>query len=668
VSLPRIARRALALALVVLIAVPLGTLSACFSDPDASGAPDATTSEIQRASTHADDELGAAWGGSGPGYDVWVKSLLQFAATTGYAFKALPRSANLESPGDSGMIVVVFRDGAGRPRHAAWYVREWAQQGYPTAMGIRPFEAMQVWHTNNGPQIPMTSPADVQWWNTYLTWIMEDFSVRIQTAGITFKRPQGCLDSTAVACFVGVGEWVSGDTYHNVSVTAPWPYDADANLTYSHSSRHVDTSHGWLDIIGRIFTGLVTAAIGAAIGELIFVGSDVAATTFGAAFGAFTNGLIHGDDLESALLDGLMAGAFAFVGASLVDAFGDPTALVGVSGAGCPTGDRCWVLELLNGFPPTKALAELHDPFIDWSSRAFAQGGSGWFKAVTIPPFAVPGCASSGPCVTAGLVIATDGEVSGARTLAPPTCAASLSPASGTTATSFSSTWSSDATSCRWKLDGVDQGAVACTGSTGGLKFAAGSHRISLVATGPGGTRTCDSAAVSVMAPLPTCTISLGPSSGTTETSFSTTWSSNGTSCRWKKDGVDQGAVACAGSASGALFPTTGSHRLSLVATSPGGTKTCDSATVSVTAPLPTCTISVSPSSGRTTTSFGVSWSSNGTSCRWKKDGVDQGAVACAGSASGALFPTTGSHRLSLVATGPGGTKSCDSNTVSVSP
>jgi hypothetical protein len=116
--------------------------------------------------------------------------------------------------------------------------------------------------------------------------------------------------------------------------------------------------------------------------------------------------------VSSALLEGLRAGSFAYIGGMVLNSYGLPTAKVGVSGMGCPAGDKCWFMEMLNGVPPIKKLAELHDPFIDWSVNAFkmTSNNAAWYKVVTIPPFFIPGCAASATCVTAGLVIASESE------------------------------------------------------------------------------------------------------------------------------------------------------------------------------------------------------------------------------------------------------------------
>lgn len=245
---------------------------------------------------------------------------------------------------------------------------------------------------------------------------------------------------------------------------------------------------------------------------------------------------------------------------------------------------------------------------------------------------------------------------------APPSCEASITPSSGTPSSVFTATWSSDGTSCTWRLDGVDQGAVDCAGMAT-LTLPAGSHKVTLVATGQGGTASCDSNTVTVSAAPPTCTASISPSSGTTTTTFTASWESDGTSCSWQLDGADQGAVDCAGTATATL--AAGSHKVTLVAMGPGGTVSCDSNTVTVSAALPTCAASMSPTTGTTATTFTATWSSNGTACSWKLDGVDQGAVGCSGTYASTL--PAGNHRVTLVATGPGGTVSCDSNTVTVS-
>ncbi|MBK6848405.1 MAG: hypothetical protein IPG96_13065 [Proteobacteria bacterium] len=250
-----------------------------------------------------------------------------------------------------------------------------------------------------------------------------------------------------------------------------------------------------------------------------------------------------------------------------------------------------------------------------------------------------------------------------------PTCSASISPGSGNTNTNFTITWSSNGSSCTWALDGVNQGAVPCSGSAPNSRFTVGNHTVTLRTTGPGGTTQCNSNSVSVTPPpaLPTCSASISPGSGNTDTNFTIRWSSNGSSCTWAFDGVNQGGVPCSGT-----IPTTGgfavgNHVVTLRTTGPGGTTQCNSNTVSVTqAPaLPTCSASISPGSGNTNTNFTITWSSNGSSCTWALDGINQGGVPCSGSAPNSRF-TVGNHYVTLRTTGPGGTTQCNSNAILV--
>ncbi|MBK6847160.1 MAG: hypothetical protein IPG96_06320 [Proteobacteria bacterium] len=121
-------------------------------------------------------------------------------------------------------------------------------------------------------------------------------------------------------------------------------------------------------------------------------------------------------------------------------------------------------------------------------------------------------------------------------------------------------------------------------------------------------------------------------------------------------------AVALHPTAASASAPTT-----SPCAPPARGTTQCNSNAVAVTqAPaLPTCSASISPGSGNTNTDFTIAWSSNGSSCTWALDGVNQGAVPCSGSAPSSRFGV-GSHYVTLRTTGPGGSTQCNSNTVSV--
>jgi len=156
--------------------------------------------------------------------------------------------------------------------------------------------------------------------------------------------------------------------------------------------------------------------LGGGIGEYIGLVSGTAQhAAFAAGFGGFNSSLIQGSNVGDALLNGLKGAGLAYTGKLVLNAYGEPDSLVGVSGKGCPTGDGCWYFQMANGLPPLKHLAELHDPFINWSTKALQNigdiGNSGWYKAVTIAPFIVPGCLASAPCVTGGIVIVSDDEV-----------------------------------------------------------------------------------------------------------------------------------------------------------------------------------------------------------------------------------------------------------------
>ncbi|MBK6847350.1 MAG: hypothetical protein IPG96_07320 [Proteobacteria bacterium] len=80
--------------------------------------------------------------------------------------------------------------------------------------------------------------------------------------------------------------------------------------------------------------------------------------------------------------------------------------------------------------------------------------------------------------------------------------------------------------------------------------------------------------------------------------------------------------------------------------------------------PPPSCSASIGPSGGNTHTNFAINWSSNGSSCTWALDGAHQGAIPCAGSTSLTFAP--GSHIVTLRASGPGGSTSCDANRITV--
>jgi len=180
----------------------------------------------------------------------------------------------------------------------------------------------------------------------------------------------------------------------------------------------------------------------------------------------------------------------------------------------------------------------------------------------------------------------------------------------------------------------------------------------------------CDLTLVSF--PLPTGSISVSPTSGAASTSYKASWNASKVlNCSWQLDGVDKGPIACNGSAD-LTGQSVKTHTIKLIANGFYGSSTF-SANFTVN-PLPTCTVSITPTkgyiNGTINTAMSATWSSkNATSCTWAKDGISQGAVSCSGSTAfnASFFGLGLNHKITLTAQGPGGTNTCTSNLVNIS-
>lgn len=164
------------------------------------------------------------------------------------------------------------------------------------------------------------------------------------------------------------------------------------------------------------------------------------------------------------------------------------------------------------------------------------------------------------------------------------TVAPSIAPASGTSSTTFTATdgavSNGTVTGRRWLLNGtaIGTGTTVVPGATGTLV-------LENTATGPGGTTTSTSTAVTVSAvPAPSFTAapSISPTSGDSATTFTATDGtvSNGsvTSRRWLLSGTALGTGTT-------IVPgAAGSLVLENTATGPGGTATATSSAVTVSA------------------------------------------------------------------------------------
>src|SRR3989338_2229879 len=172
------------------------------------------------------------------------------------------------------------------------------------------------------------------------------------------------------------------------------------------------------------------------------------------------------------------------------------------------------------------------------------------------------------------------------------------------------------------------------------------------------------------VAPPPTASISISPSSIAYNGSATISWSStNATSCTAQGDPASwQGGIATSGSQTG-NFTQSATYRISC--SGPGGTSSQASATLTVAAPpAPTADIRINNSNGPVyinyNTSATLSWSSsNATSCTAQGDPSSwQGGIATSGSQTG-NFTASATYRIAC--TGPGGTAT-DSVVLNINP
>jgi hypothetical protein len=232
---------------------------------------------------------------------------------------------------------------------------------------------------------------------------------------------------------------------------------------------------------------------------------------------------------------------------------------------------------------------------------------------------------------------------------AAPTVTIGVAPASIALGQGATLTWSSaNATSCT--ASGAWSGSEATSGTMSVTPTATGTLGYVLACTGAGGSGN-GTASLTVAAALPTVTISVSPTSITVGQSAKLTWSStNATSCAasnaWSGSEAVSGTMSETPTAAGTLSYV-------LTCTGAGGTVHA-TATLTVSAPMPTVTIAVAPTSITVGQSATLTWSStNATSCTasgsWSGTEATSGTLSVTPSASG-----TASYVLAC--TGAGGT------------
>ena len=236
--------------------------------------------------------------------------------------------------------------------------------------------------------------------------------------------------------------------------------------------------------------------------------------------------------------------------------------------------------------------------------------------------------------------------VSGGSNSRAPTVTFSASPSTIVNGANTTLTWSSaDAAGCT--ASGAWSGAKATSGSqsSGALTSSAS---FTLSCSGAGGTAS-QTATVTVRSPSPAVTLSANPASVSKGANSTLTWSSsNATSCTGSNGW--SGALATNGSKS--VGPVNAATTYKISCTGPGGSAT-QGTTVGVIAPMPTVSLSVSPSTVVSGSSAQLTWSStDATSC--SASGSWSGAKATSGTESTSALSAAATYVLSC--TGAGGT------------
>lgn len=361
---------------------------------------------------------------TGPRWEQWKKSVLLFAASSGFGFKGVCNfSATIDSQARPDTALIVFKDRNNIPQYVAWYDTRLDTVNNTIFGGITPLTAeirydVRYPYYKNYP-LHAYNQAQLNEFYAYMVRISDvtqpdyNFQLHQETQTLFYRsidRLKGC-NPPNWSCGTGPITFASpgGNATLDITIFSE-PTDPTAvGSLFEIREPEVE----WYEKLVMVGITIGWTVIGGTIGEHIGLVSGTAEhAAFAAGFGGFNSGLIQGQDVGQALLTGLKGAGLAYTGTLILDAYGNPDALVGVAGAGCPTGDQCPIFQLANGFPPLKHLAELHDPFIGWSIHAFESvGQSAWYKAVTIPPFVVPGCLATAACVTAGIVIVNEDEL-----------------------------------------------------------------------------------------------------------------------------------------------------------------------------------------------------------------------------------------------------------------
>jgi len=284
------------------------------------------------------------------------------------------------------------------------------------------------------------------------------------------------------------------------------------------------------------------------------------------------------------------------------------------------------------------------------NATSCSASGGGWSTNPPLPSGSVSTAPISGTTIYTLTCTGPGGSASQSTTVSVNPSAPTLSINAGSstiqsnTATTIS--WSSaNSTGCTasgaWSGNEPVNGSI----STGNLTH---SETYILTCTGPGGSAT-QAATITVSAAAPAVSISANPSAVVAGNASTLTWSSsNTTSCT--ASGGWSGNLAASGTQStGTLNAST---TFTLTCTGTGGSAS-QSATVSVTQPLPTVSLTANPSTIANGASATLIWNStHATSCM--ASGGWSGSEPTSGSTSTGNL--TSNQSYTLTCTGPGGT------------
>jgi len=195
-------------------------------------------------------------------------------------------------------------------------------------------------------------------------------------------------------------------------------------------------------------------------------------------------------------------------------------------------------------------------------------------------------------------------------------------------------------------------GSVIIAGITSNVTY-------TLTAVGTGGNDTC-TASITVNIPgAPICTLTLTPGSITSGSSATLGWSTTNVTSATINQGIGSATPVASGSTT--VSPTTSTtYTMTAIGTN-SSTITCN-ATLTVTTPPPSCTLSANPSVVTSGGSSTLTWATtNSTSASINQSIGSVTPVAGGSVGTGAITANT---TYTLTAVGPGGTTSCPASVV----